>query len=134
MPFDDYEVGKCTPPKHSRFKKGQSGNPKGRPRGSFSLRTMLERALGAKASFTEKGRQKFKKKWEIAMMQLANRAAKGDLAAIRLVFTYRSLLESASEADLQELAVREQQRDFDYMTPEEMEAQRRGTRRDGGGP
>ena len=29
----DYEVGYGKPPKHTRFKKGQSGNPKGRPKG-----------------------------------------------------------------------------------------------------
>ena len=28
----DYEVGHGKPPKHSRYKKGQSGNPKGRPK------------------------------------------------------------------------------------------------------
>jgi hypothetical protein len=31
---EDYEVGYGKPPKHSRFKLGQSGNPKGRPKGS----------------------------------------------------------------------------------------------------
>jgi hypothetical protein len=30
---DDNEVGYCRPPRHTRFKKGQSGNPKGRPKG-----------------------------------------------------------------------------------------------------
>ena len=32
--YDDrpYEVGKCKPPKHSQYKKGQTGNPKGRPK------------------------------------------------------------------------------------------------------
>jgi hypothetical protein len=29
---DDYDVGYGKPPKHTRFKKGKSGNPKGRPR------------------------------------------------------------------------------------------------------
>ena len=29
---DDYEVGYGRPPKSGQFKKGQSGNPKGRPR------------------------------------------------------------------------------------------------------
>ena len=30
----DYEVGYGKPPKHSRFRPGESGNPKGRPKGS----------------------------------------------------------------------------------------------------
>ena len=30
----DYEVGYGKPPKSSRFKKGKSGNPKGRPKGA----------------------------------------------------------------------------------------------------
>ena len=127
MAFDNYEVGYCRPPKHTRFKKGKSGNPKGRRRGSFSLRTMLEKALTAKAGITEKGRQKFKKKWEIAMIQLANRAAKGDLAAIRLLFTYApALLDSPSETDLRELAeFREREERYTNMTPEELDAKSR---------
>jgi hypothetical protein len=28
---DDEKVGYCRPPKHTRFKPGQSGNPRGRP-------------------------------------------------------------------------------------------------------
>ena len=31
---EPYEVGNKRPPKHSRFKKGKSGNPAGRPKGS----------------------------------------------------------------------------------------------------
>ena len=34
-----YAVGNKHPPKHSQFKPGQSGNPKGRPKGSSNLRT-----------------------------------------------------------------------------------------------
>jgi hypothetical protein len=33
LPADDHEVGYRKPPAHSRFRKGQSGNPGGRPRG-----------------------------------------------------------------------------------------------------
>jgi hypothetical protein len=33
-PDAGYEVGYGKPPRHSKFKKGQSGNPKGRPKGS----------------------------------------------------------------------------------------------------
>jgi hypothetical protein len=33
-PKDDYKVGYCKPPKDTRFTKGQSGNPDGRPKGA----------------------------------------------------------------------------------------------------
>ncbi|WP_339718532.1 DUF5681 domain-containing protein [uncultured Maritimibacter sp.] len=40
-PEADYEVGYGKPPVASRFAKGQSGNPKGRPRGAKSKRPAL---------------------------------------------------------------------------------------------
>jgi hypothetical protein len=44
-PARDYEVGDQRPPKHSRFKPGQSGNPRGRPKGSVNLRTRISQQL-----------------------------------------------------------------------------------------
>jgi hypothetical protein len=37
-----YEVGYGRPPLHSRFKRGKSGNPKGRPKQSGNLRTIVK--------------------------------------------------------------------------------------------
>jgi len=51
----DYEVGRGKPPRHSRYKKGQSGNPKGRPRGSENHYSMLMKVLSERVVVTVKG-------------------------------------------------------------------------------
>jgi hypothetical protein len=38
----DYEVGYSKPPQHTRFVKGQSGNPRGRPSGAKSMKNPTE--------------------------------------------------------------------------------------------
>jgi hypothetical protein len=49
MPRDkdgDYEVGYGKPPRHTRFVKGQSGNPRGQPNGPKNVMTMVYETLG----------------------------------------------------------------------------------------
>ncbi len=93
-----YEVGYGKPPKETQFRKGQSGNPKGRPKGSRNLFTRLSSALIEKVSITENGRRKTITKWDAACKQLANRSAAGDLAAARLVLSVLSQVESNDQA------------------------------------
>jgi hypothetical protein len=48
MPPDDgrdYPVGYGKPPRHTRFVKGQSGNPRGHPPGAKNIKTLLTQAL-----------------------------------------------------------------------------------------
>ncbi len=42
----DYEVGYCRPPLATRFRPGQSGNPRGRPKGSRNLRAVVKAVAG----------------------------------------------------------------------------------------
>lgn len=93
---DDYEVGYGRPPKGSRFQKGQSGNPKGRPKGALNLVTILEQELKARVVVVEHGQRKTITKFQAAMKQLVNKAASGDGKAIQFMV---SLLGAGGSAE-----------------------------------
>lgn len=78
----DYAVGYGKPPEHSRFQAGQSGNSKGRPKGSLNLATAVNRALREKIVITENGRRKSMTKLDVAIKGMVNRAVKGDAKAM----------------------------------------------------
>jgi len=52
---DEYEVGYRKPPKASRWRKGQSGNRRGRQKGARNLMTELIEELGEAISVKEQG-------------------------------------------------------------------------------
>jgi len=52
---DDFEIGYGKPPKHSRFRKGQSGNLLGRPKGSTNVQAEMKRLLAAKTKIKVNG-------------------------------------------------------------------------------
>lgn len=79
----DYTVGYGRPPTHSQFKPGKSGNPQGRPKGAANLTTLIAKAMNEKVVVQEGGRRRTITKAEAAAKQLANKAASGDLRAIR---------------------------------------------------
>jgi hypothetical protein len=65
------------PPKHSQFKKGQTGNPKGRPKKIPELRELLANVLGDEKDG--------KSAAEAILMALRNKAIKGDVRAAELL-------------------------------------------------
>ena len=81
----DYPVGYGRPPRDTRFKKGSSGNPKGRPRGSKNATTLLKEALNEQVVITENGRRRTITKKEAIVTQIVNKAASGDHRAIQLL-------------------------------------------------
>ena len=88
MPPDDqrdYEVGYGKPPPHTRFVKGQSGNPRGRPPGAKNMKTLLTKALNELVVVTDNGGRRKVSKREAIITQLVNRSAKADFKAIQIL-------------------------------------------------
>ena len=70
------------PPKHTQFRKGISGNPRGRPKGSKNLSAYLMEAARDQVTATVGGRSRTISKLQATTMQLATKAAGGNHAAI----------------------------------------------------
>jgi hypothetical protein len=88
MPPDherDYEVGYGKPPRHSRFKRGQSGNPRGRAPGAKNLKTLLSEALNELVIIAENGGRRKVTKREAIITQIVNRSATADWRAIKIL-------------------------------------------------
>jgi uncharacterized protein DUF5681 len=94
MPHADEAVGYGKPPTQTRFRKGQSGNPRGRPKGTPNLATTLARALKEPVVITEQGRKKTITKFEAAVKQLVNKAASGEARAIAQLLALVQVVES----------------------------------------
>jgi hypothetical protein len=73
-----YVVGYGKPPKHTRFKPGQSGHPSGRPRGLRNFRTAVREALKEKITIREGDRTRTVSKMDGIIQVTFNKALKGD--------------------------------------------------------
>lgn len=95
-----YEVGYRKPPKHTQFKKGQSGNPSGKPKKILSEDEIVLRELNARVPITEGGKQKRMAKMEIVLKRQVNLAMQGDPKAVRFVMeNYRTAIKNREAAD-----------------------------------
>jgi hypothetical protein len=83
MATNDNEVGYRKPPRHTQFRKGVSGNPKGRPKSSENLATVLARALQEIVVVTANGKRRRMTKLDLAVKQLVDKATAGDMPALR---------------------------------------------------
>jgi seryl-tRNA(Sec) selenium transferase len=90
-----YEVGYGKPPRSGQFTAGKSGNPKGRPKGSKNLATIVQRESRQRVRVNGPRGSRTVTKVEAAVMQIGNQAAKGDLRAAR---EYFSLVQRSEEA------------------------------------
>lgn len=83
----DYAVGYRKPPRSSQFKGGKSGNPKGRPKGSRPVASLLQDIIQQKIAVTENGRTRRLPALEIMLRRLANDAMRGEQRAIKFLLS-----------------------------------------------
>jgi len=81
----DTSVGYGNPPQSTRFKKGVSGNPNGRPKSSRNVAAVFAKTLREKVVINEHGQRKTISKLEAAIKQFVNKAASGDLRALQML-------------------------------------------------
>ncbi|WP_170331374.1 DUF5681 domain-containing protein [Ruegeria arenilitoris] len=98
----DYEVGYGKPPKVTQFKKGRSGNPKGRPKGAKGVNASLKRELEAKITVREGNREVRISKAEAIAKRLTAGALKGDTKLMMALLKLDADLFDPSEMDAQE--------------------------------
>jgi hypothetical protein len=93
-----HPVGYGKPPKHTRFRKGRSVNPKGRPKGSKNLGTILLGAVNERVTVTDESGSRKLSKLEVMHKQLANKGATGDLRAFQIISQKLEQLEDRSQS------------------------------------
>lgn len=82
---DDSKVGYGKPPRHSQFKPGQSGNPRGRPRGARGVKTDLAAELSSVWATSINGKAIKGTKQRLMFRTLTARAATGDVKAAAIL-------------------------------------------------
>ena len=94
----EQKIGRGNPPKHTQFRKGTSGNPKGRPKGSKNLTTYLMEAARDQVTARIGGKARKISKIQATAMQLATKAAGGDQGAIAKFLDWMDEIETRAAA------------------------------------
>ncbi len=101
---NDYTVGYGKPPKHTQFKKGQSGKMKGqRNRRPKKIQTIVNEVLDRKIRVVAAGVPRRVTIREVIITQLAAKAVKGDLAALNLLLAFKEDANSRGELPASEV-------------------------------
>jgi hypothetical protein len=92
-----YETGYGKPPKQHQFKPGQSGNPRGRPKGSKNTSTIIDEILNRKVRIrTERGVRKITVH-EAMLTGIADQGLKGDTKSAAFLFDRKERAEAAGD-------------------------------------
>jgi hypothetical protein len=105
MSQGDYDIGHSKPPAHTRWSKGQSGNRKGRPRGSKNTLTILNTLANEEIKTIQNGRDIKISKKTAALTQAINKAAQGDLKTLKTLLPHLLSADEKAEGKLDVLNV-----------------------------
>ena len=89
---------KTNPSHATRWKKGTSGNPSGRPKGSRNLSSYILEAARDEVTVTVAGKARKVTKLQASVMQLATKAAGGDQTAINKFLDWIDEVETRANA------------------------------------
>jgi hypothetical protein len=95
-----YAVGYGRPPKATQFAKGESGNPRGRPKGTRTVGAMLQEILRQKISVTENGKTRRLPALEVILRRLANDAMRSEPRALKLLLALNDRYGESAQIDL----------------------------------
>ena len=109
-PSEQEGVGYGRPPRHSRFRPGQSGNPRGRPKGKRNLASLLSDVLIQPVTITANGKRKRVSSETALLLRLREKALGGDIRAMNMLLSLRAI----------HLPDREANADYRQMTDEDV--------------
>jgi hypothetical protein len=95
----DYTVGYGRPPLSSRFKRGVSGNLRGRPKGHKNLKTLLKQVMTAQISVREGSRSTKVSKLVAVVLRQLQTALKGNDRSAMVVIKMATQLGLLEESD-----------------------------------
>lgn len=94
----DYDVGYGKPPKEHQFQKGQSGNPKGRAKGSKNLNTLVRELLDERIPINTPTGRRHVARIEVLLRKLIEVAAKGNTKAMEQLLRQYAVAQAAVAA------------------------------------
>jgi Family of unknown function (DUF5681) len=97
-----YRVGYGKPPKEHRFQPGESGNPKGRPKGSKNTSTLLRKILDRKIEVRTGATVRKVSVREAILIRFAESALKGDTKSAHFLLQRYDVAETA-QSEVQDI-------------------------------
>jgi hypothetical protein len=122
-PQDSYQVGYGKPPAHSRFRKGQSGNPTGqrrRPNGTERLKKLISQEAYRPLTVRDGGDIKRIAAVQAVLRSQITSAVKGNVSAQRAIINAIQQLEAEPQARRNASAASKKQKNVNEMTDQEL--------------